>query len=410
MIVLQSVFWVAVLLILYTYLGYPLEIYLRSRRRSEDRLPENVTDSQLPSITVFIPVHNEEKWIARKIENTLALQYPRDKIRIVVASDGCTDQTVPIAARYSDRGVEARHNPNRLGKMGLMNHEIPMLGGEILLVTDVTAQLPPEALRLMALHFSDPRVGCVTGPRVCLSTESAASEGEGLYWRYESWIKRSESRLGACLGANGQVMAVRKSLFPQIPDITDDFYVPLKILVFDGAKVLFEPRAKAFIPAAANLWIEWKRKIRTNVAFLRNLRYLKSGFDPRKSDVWWPLFCHHMLRRLVPYAMLLSFFFALALWRVGSSYRIMAVVQLLFYALAALGWIAEVLGARVRVLYIPFYFAFANSTVLLAWLYWLLGADFSAWTSTERIMPHSQSPGQATPGESSARSDLAAVP
>ena len=124
-------------------------------------------------------------------------------------------------------------------------------------------------------HFEDPGVGCVTGERACLDTASSASEGEGLYWRYEAWIKNSESKLGSCLGSNGQVLAVRKGLFPHIPVIGDDFYIPMKILISTGAQVRFEPRAKASIPAAANLALELERKVRSHVSLLRNLPYLR---------------------------------------------------------------------------------------------------------------------------------------
>jgi biofilm PGA synthesis N-glycosyltransferase PgaC len=387
MIAFQVVFWLAVLLILQTYIGYPLGIYLKSKGGTKSRFKENISDSELPSITVFVAAYNEERWIARKIENALALDYPRDLVQIMVASDGSTDQTVSIAKRYANQGVEIRHNPCRAGKMALMNREIPLVQGEIVLVTDTTAQLPRETLRLMALNFSDPEVGCVTGPRVCLSTESSASEGEGLYWRYESWIKQSESRLGTCLGANGQIMAVRKSLFPYIPDISDDFYVAMKILIVDRAKVLFEPRAKAVIPAAADLSTEWRRKIRTHVSFLRNLRYMGAGFNPLKSPIWWRLFSHHMLRRLVPFAMVISLVLALLLWNQGASYRLMFAAQCLFYAAALAGFVAERCRVHLRILYMPFYFVFVNAAVILAWVHWMQRKDYSAWKSTERILP-----------------------
>jgi biofilm PGA synthesis N-glycosyltransferase PgaC len=233
MIVVQILFWSAVLLILHTYVGYPVGIYVKSKGQEKQEPRDGLCDSEHPTITVLIPAYNEERWIARKIQNALAFDYPVHRLQILVASDGCTDQTVAIAEQYAERGVEVLHNPHRGGKTALLNRVVPTVSGEIVLVTDVAAQLPPETLRLLALHFQDSTVGCVTGPRECLPTDSAASEGEGLYWRYEAWIKRSESRLGTCLGANGQVMAVRKSLFPHLPDINDDFYIGMKVLVFD---------------------------------------------------------------------------------------------------------------------------------------------------------------------------------
>jgi poly-beta-1,6-N-acetyl-D-glucosamine synthase len=394
-IVFQIVFWLAVLLILQTYVGYPVGIYFKSkgRRGKEDELGKELSDAELPSITVLIPAYNEERWIARKIENILAFEYPRDRLQILVASDGCTDQTVTIAEQYADRGVEVRHNPCRSGKSGLLNRVVPTVAGEIVLATDVTALLPPETLRLMACHFRDPTVGCVTGPRVCLHTESSASEGEGIYWRYEAWIKESESRLGTCLGANGQVMAVRKCLFPHIPEINDDFYVGMKVLVFDRAKVLFERGAKALIPAAASLGQELERKIRTNEGFLRDISYLMPALNPWKSPVWWRFFSHHVLRRLVPFAMIAALAASLLLWQESTFYRIASLAQVVFYACAVAGFLLERERVRLHIFYLPFYFSFANVAVLLAWTRWALGKQAYTWRRTERILPDVQPTG-----------------
>jgi biofilm PGA synthesis N-glycosyltransferase PgaC len=373
-------------------------------RREKGRVEETGTASNvgLPSVTVLIPAHNEERWIARKIENAIALEYPSERRHVLVACDGCTDRTVAIAESYAQHGVEVQQYLQRRGKTALLNRVIPTVTTEIVVVTDATAQLSAEALRLLANHFRDPQVGCVTGPRVCVSTESAASEGEGLYWRYEAWVKRSESRLGTCLGANGQIMAVRKSLFPHLPDINDDFYVGMKVLVFDGAKVLFEPEAKAFIPAAATLRQELERKIRTNVCFLRDMHYLGQGLNPRRSPIWWRLLSHHVMRRIVPFAMIAAFTVALLLWQEGGLlYRLLAISQVAFYGSAIIGFLLERRHARLRIFYFPFYFCFANLAVLLAWTRWARGTQQYTWKRAERILPAVQPPTtEPTSGES----------
>jgi biofilm PGA synthesis N-glycosyltransferase PgaC len=391
MIFLQIVLWSAIAAVLHTYIGYPVGIYMRSRHEKEveDATASNV---ELPSVTVLIPAHNEERWIARKIENAIALEYPRERRHILIACDGCTDRTVAIAESYAQDGVEVQQYRQRRGKTALLNRVIPTVATEIVVVTDATAQLSPEALQLLGNHFKDPHVGCVTGPRVCVPTESAASEGEGLYWRYEAWVKRSESRLGTCLGANGQVMAVRKSLFPHLPDINDDFYVGMKVLVFDRAKVLFEPGAKAFIPSAATLRQELERKIRTNVCFLRDMHYLKQGLNPRRSPIWWRLLSHHVMRRIVPFAMIVALTGALLLWHEGGLYRLLSVAQVAFYSSAIVGFLLERRHARLRIFYFPFYFCFANLAVLLAWTRWLRGTQQYAWQRAERMLPTVQPP------------------
>jgi biofilm PGA synthesis N-glycosyltransferase PgaC len=390
-ILVQIVFWLAALLILQAYVGYPVGIYLKSRRIGDER-SEALSDSQLPSITVVIPAYNEAQWIARKIENALAFEYPSDRRQIVIACDGCTDDTVTIAYQYAGRGVEVQHSPVRSGKPALLNRVVPTVQGEIVLVTDAAAHLPPETLRWLAHRFQDADVGCVTGPRVCIPTLSAASEGEGLYFRYEGWIKESESRLGTCLGANGQVMAVRKSLFPQIPEINDDFYVAMKILVVDRAKVVFEPRAKALVPAAANLRQELERKVRTNTGFLREMPYLVQALNPRKSVIWWRFFSHHVLRRVVPFAMVTVCAASFLLWKDSNFYRAAALAQVTFYMAAFFGFLLERGRLRFRIFYFLFYFCFANVAVLLAWIRYVRGKQAYAWQKTERILPQAQTP------------------
>jgi cellulose synthase/poly-beta-1,6-N-acetylglucosamine synthase-like glycosyltransferase len=386
LILFEILFWISAALVIYVFFGYPVLADLLSRLRRSAREPGQ-EHPELPQVTVIIPAHNEGRWIARKIENTLALDYPTDRLQILVASDGCTDNTVEIAGRYAERGVEVNHRPERSGKTATLNRVVPTARGDVVLLTDCNALLPPETVRLLVRHFQDPGVGCVTGERVCLATGSSASEGEGLYWRYEAWIKNSESKLGSCLGSNGQVMAVRKALFPHIPVIGDDFYVPMKILISTGAHVRFEPRVKAFIPAAANLGLELERKIRSHVSLFRDLPYLQAGLNPFSSRIWWHFLSHHVLRLFVPFALLVALLSSAILWRAAALYRVITIGQGVFYAAAATGYVLARRGLRLRIVYIPFYFVFANLGVLLAWVRWARRKHEYAWQRTERMMP-----------------------
>ncbi len=383
---MKLLFWTSAGLVVYVYFGYPVLADLLSRWRKGSR-PAGQVLQDMPSVTVIIPAHNEERWIARKIENTLALEYPSDRLQLLVASDGCTDDTVEIARGYRERGVEVNHGAERNGKTATLNRVVPTARGEIILLTDCNALLPPETLQLLAPHFGDPRVGCVTGERACLPTESSATQGEGLYWRYEAWIKNSESRSGSCLGSNGQVLAVRKELFPHIPVIGDDFYVPMHILLSTGAQVRFEPRAKALIPAAANLELELERKVRSHVSLFRDLPYLKGSLSPWKSRIWWRFLSHHVLRLFVPYALIMALLSSAFLWRAGGWYRMLTIAHCAFYGAAAAGYACARRGVQLRIVYLPFYFVFANLGVLLAWVRWARGKHQYAWQRTERMMP-----------------------
>lgn len=387
----EVAFWSTVLLVFHVYVGYPLGIYLRARfspGKAETPEPKG-GDSELPTVTVVVPAHNEERWIVRKVDNILGLNYPRKLLQVVIASDGCTDNTVALAERYADRGVEVNHISERTGKMATLNRVVPAARGEIIVITDANAVLSPDAFRWLMPHFQDPRVGCVTGVKLCMPTESSASEGEGLYLRYESWIKQSESDLGSCLGSNGQLMAVRKSLFPLIPADSDDFYVPMKLLIDEGAQVRFEPRAKAWIPAAAYLGQEMRRKARTHVALFRNLPYLKKGLNPVHSPIWWRFLSHHVLRVFVPWALLIALLVSPLLWHAGIVDQLASRAQLAFYAAAVVGFVLDRLGIRVSAFYVPFYFTAANIALLLAWGQWMRMRDNPQdhWQRTERVMP-----------------------
>ncbi|MBI3670329.1 MAG: glycosyltransferase family 2 protein [Acidobacteria bacterium] len=384
---LKATFWASLGLIVYVYLGYPVLIYLLSRRKALATPPVQPNLAELPTVTVLIPAHNEERWIEHKIKNTLGLDYPRGLLQLLVASDGSTDQTVAIAGRFVSQGVEVNHCPERRGKTATLNRMVATARGEIILLTDANALLPPETLKILIPHFADPAVGCVTGERVCLPTCSSSSQGESLYWRYEAWIKHSESNVHSSLGSNGQILAVRKALFPYIPVIGDDFYIPMKILTSTCARVVFEPCAKAWIPAAATLRLELERKIRSHVSLLRDLPHLKGALDPRRSAIWWQFISHHVLRLVVPFAMLGSLALAAFLWNAGTLYRMALLGQAVFYAAALGGGLLTIGSKHVKALYVPFYFVMAHVAVLLAWCRWLRKRHQYAWERTDRILP-----------------------
>jgi len=385
--VLPFILWFAVGVIVYAYIGYPVIITLLASWRGKQNYNEEFVAEQAPSVTVLIPAHNEAKWIAHKIENTLKLDYPHDRLQILVASDGSSDETVALTEPYANRGVELNHHPVRVGKTATLNRVVPTCRGEVIVLTDCNALLPQNALRLLTPHFKDPSVGSVSGEKVCIQTNSVATQGEGLYWRYESAVKTAESWLGAALGGTGQVMAVRKDLFPAIPVIGDDFYVPMKILLSHGGKALFDPRVKAAIPAAASLSLELERKTRAHVSLLCDLLYLREGLYPWKNRIWWKFLSHHVLRLFVPFAMLLALAIACLLGGKGTYYPALAVGQALFYLAALIGYVLATRGVRIAPFYVPFYFVLANFAVLKSWGRWLCGREQYAWQRTERLLP-----------------------
>jgi cellulose synthase/poly-beta-1,6-N-acetylglucosamine synthase-like glycosyltransferase len=382
---LKLLFWASAGLVVYVYFGYPVLVDLLSRWRGVSRDPFKALP-QLPSVTVLIPAHNEERWIRRKIENTLDLDYPKGQMEIVVASDGSDDATAVIAGEFANRGVRVVAFPTRLGKQEMLNRLVPKATGEIIVATDTNALLAQDALRKLLRHFSNPAVGGATGRRVCIiQKRSAPSEGEGLYWRYDSWIRESESRVHSCLGAHGQLYAIRKAVFPHVEKVGEDFYIPMKVIASTGQRIVYEPDAVAAIPAAANLSIEFERKARGGVAFLLTLPMMGELLVPWRSPVWWQFISHKVLRMFVPPALLLMLVCSAALAPASRFYLAICLAQVVFFLLAAGGAILAKYGRRPKLFYVPFYFTFANAAFGLGWLRWPRRKYDHAWQRTERL-------------------------
>jgi len=382
----ELIFWVSIGFIFYVYAGYPLLIDWISRILPR-RVDRDGDPKELPTVTVIIPAHNEERWISRKMDNTLALNYPRDRMQILVASDGSTDDTVAVARRFSPEGVEVIEYRERAGKMATINRAVHSALGDILVFTDAKAQLNPDALQRLIVHFADPQVGGVIGDRACLATKSPATQGEGIYWRYEGWIRNSESRFYSTLGACGQIYSVRRSLFPFVPGFSDDTVIPLKISISPGAALVFEPKAVAFIPAATTLEQEWGRKVRSHLALFYDLVHLKQGLNPFTSRIWWQFWSHHIFRLLVPWAMLVALGSSFWLWSAGVFYHWALYTQAFFYLVALAGFFLARRGIRWKPFYVSFYFIFANLAVGYACIQRLRGKKQQTWQQVDRILP-----------------------
>jgi cellulose synthase/poly-beta-1,6-N-acetylglucosamine synthase-like glycosyltransferase len=382
---LKLLFWISAALVIYVYFGYPVLVDLLSRLRKVGRESFPVPP-ELPHVTVIIPAHNEEHWIARKVENTLDLDYPKGEMEVVVASDGSGDATAAIAGEFADRGVRVVAFPSRLGKQEMLNQLVPKATGEIIVATDANALLQPDALRKLLRRFSNPEVAGATGRRVCIiQKQSAPSVGEGLYWRYESWIKESESRLHSCLGAHGQLYAIRKSVFPHVEKVGEDFFIPTKVIASTGQRVVYEPEAVAAIPAAANLRIAFERKTRAHVSFLLTLPMIRELLVPWRSPVWWQLISHHLLRMVAVPALLLALACSAMLAPANRLYLTVFLAEAVFILLAAGGAVLATYGRQPKLLYVPFYFIFTNAALGLAWLRWTARKYDFAWQRTERL-------------------------
>jgi len=370
--VAESVFWLSVGLVAYTYAGYPALLFLLSAlfRRPIRRAPIE------PSVSILIPAFNEEKVIEAKIRNALALDYPASKLEIVIASDGSTDRTNDIAARFTSTGrVRLLAFPTNRGKIAALNDAVPTLRGEIVVFTDAASMLEPDALRHLVACFADPRVGAAGGLyRIRNSASSHLGAQEDFYWKYETYLKQKESDLDSIIGAHGALYAVRKELYPY-PEpsvINDDYVIPVRILR-QGYRVCYETRAVAW--EEAHEMQGFSRRIRIMAGNFQQLRELPAlVWPPRLLPVFFFL-SHKVARLLVPLA-LVSLFLSNILLSSQPVYQVTLFAQLAFYSAVFAG---ALLPNTPRLLRLPFYFVMINAAALPGLYYALRGRRNMVW-------------------------------
>jgi cellulose synthase/poly-beta-1,6-N-acetylglucosamine synthase-like glycosyltransferase len=364
------IFWLAIATPLYAYLGYPV-LLLALRlilRHPVKKAP--IT----PRISLLIPAHNEARVIERKIRNSFLLDYPINRMEIVVASDGSTDDTEAIARGLEDgRWLRVIAFPTNLGKMAALNAAVPHLHGDIIVFSDASAMLACDSVRRLIENFADPTVGAASGRyTVIRPADVNIGTSESFYWKYETFLKTAESQLASTLGAHGQLYAIRKKLYPFLPPetINDDYVVPLSVLA-RGFRAVYEPDALAFEEACE--MTGFTRRIRIMTGNLQQLRHL-----PALLRQPLPLFfflSHKVARLIAPFAMLGALAANLALLA-SPLYRTLLYGQLAFYLLAALGITGRL---RPRALTLPFYFCMVNAAAFFGIYHVLTRRRGMAW-------------------------------
>ena len=364
---MKLLFWCSLFLIFFAYAGYPLCLYLWARI-----WPRPVRrGSALPSVTVVMAVHNEEKYLSAKLHNLAELEYPADRLQIVVVSDGSTDTSNEILNARENASLRAVILPERGGKATALNYGLAMARGEVIVFTDARQTIAAEALKNLVANFADPTVGCVSGELMIGQGGASGVQGVGLYWRIEKKIRLWEGLAGSTVGATGALYAVRKHLIPPLPPgtILDDVYIPLQV-VRQGQRVVFEPRALAFDPLTPGPRQEFGRKLRTLVGNYQLLQ-LAPWILTRPNPVRWQFVGHKLLRLLAPFAlvgMLVS-----TLWLRKDVYELALVLQLVFYALAGLRLSPGKFGFVSRLSDVSLAFLVLNSAAALAFLYFITG-------------------------------------
>ncbi len=370
-------FWLSAAALFYTYIGYPILIALISTLR-----PRRVARAACePSVTIVIAAYNEERALAAKIENTLALEYPRELLQIIVTSDCSTDGTDEIVQSFGAHGVVLHRQAERRGKTAAQNAAVEKARGEIILFSDATSLYQPDVLKKILPNFSDQSVGCVGGRLIYLDPgDTRVGRGAKSYWNYETFLKKHESRACSLIGVSGCLYAVRRSAYvPLYDEACSDFIIATK-MVEQGLRTVYEPEAICHEETNQRQDNELKMRVRVIAQTFTDLWRHRSLLNPLTSGLYGvQLISHKVMRYLVPFFLMGLMASAAALSGVSIFYRLLFALQAVGYSCAAIAWLLERIGFRSRVLALPQYFVLANLASLIAMFKFLRGERYARW-------------------------------
>ncbi len=393
MLTLKILFWATLLIVFYTYIGYGILLYIiiRLKRllKGFPLQPAMPADEDLPTMTLMICAYNEEDVVKEKMANTLALDYPKDKFRIMWVTDGSNDRTNELLKAYPE--VDIVFSPERKGKTAALKHGLRELKTRYVAFTDANTMINCDALREIARLFSDPTVGCVSGEKRVAARKAGemAAEGEGLYWKYESTLKRWDSELYSAMGAAGELYAIDPKLCREVPDeaLLDDFMLSMYV-VQAGKRIAYTPDAFAREYGSANIHEESKRKRRIAAGGLQSIWWLRSMLNPLKQPlVTFQYVSHRVLRwSITPIAMVLLLLvnISLVIMGAGTFYTVMLILQAIFYLMALAGWLQNRFGYKNKLLYTAYYFVFMNFNVFRGMSYLRTHGKSGAWEKAKR--------------------------
>lgn len=336
----ELIFWASFGFLFYVYLGYPLLLWLR--RRMAGRPVQKAAIE--PSVSLIIAAHDERDNIESKIRNCLSLDYPREKLQVVLSLDAPTDGTEDVVWRYAGRCVDVVYYSPHRGKAAAINAAVRAAEGDILLFADARQRIDTRAIRALVPNFADPEVGAVSGELVMVDAGgNEANDGVGLYWRYEKALRAMESDIHSTLGATGALYAIRRGLFEPLPigTVLDDVAVPMRAAL-SGYRVTFESAARAYDPLSTGPEVEYGRKVRTLMGNFQLLAFMPELLNPRANPVFWQFVSHKVSRLAAPYV-LMALFVSNVLLVERSFYFGLFALQTMFYVLA---WVGALLSNR----------------------------------------------------------------
>ncbi|BAO75978.1 glycosyltransferase family 2 protein [Winogradskyella sp. PG-2] len=391
---LKILFWILLIIILYTYIGYGILLWIMVKIKRLIFIKNNtkIILNPLPEVTLLIPAYNERDYVNQKMENTMSLNYPKDKLKIVWVTDGSSDGTNSMLGGYDN--VQLFHRNERKGKINAINRVMPHVKTPIVVFSDANTNLGLDSIIHIVNGFNNDKVGCVSGEKriVNKASDSAAGAGEGLYWKYESRLKKWDAELYSAVGAAGELFAIRTELYKEVePDtILDDFIISLRI-ARQGYMIQYNPEAYAVENASANVKEELKRKIRISAGGIQSVIRLKSLLNVFKYGLLsFQYISHRVLRwTITPLCLLLIIpvSFVLASMEGLSNYSFYNIVfwlQITFYVSALLGWFLENNSTRIKLLFVPYYFFIMNLAVILGFFRHIGNNQSVNWERSKR--------------------------
>lgn len=386
--VLECIFWTGIAIVLYSYFGYGILLYIMVKVKKAIAKEPRFDPTFEPPVALVVPCFNEAEYIEDKILNSLKLDYPKDKLQLIFISDGSNDDTHERVKKYPQ--VLALHEDARNGKAAAMNRAMQFVHAPIVVFCDANTDLNPEAIREMVKHYAEPTVGAVTGEKriITKDKENASGAGEGIYWKYESFLKQLDSDFYTIVGAAGELMSYRTELFKPLPkDTLLDDLMQSMLIATDGYRVIYEKNAYAAETASANVGEELKRKVRIAAGAFQSMTRLPKAFNLLSNFKVSFLFISHRVLRwtLAPLSLLLLLLVNVPLaLSIGGLYTLLMVGQIVFYGMALLGWYLANKQIKVKALFVPYYFFIMNLCMYLGLVRFLRGKQSANWERAKR--------------------------
>ncbi len=393
--VIKILIWVSLILIFYSYIGYAIIVwvYLKVRGKNRKRIVQNVSHFE-PPVSLIVAVYNEEDVIKKKIENSLALNYPKDKLKLVFVADGSTDKTAAIIQQYP--GVELLYKNERQGKVAAINRAMITISTDYVIFCDANTFLNKDCIREIIKHYSDEKIGAVAGEKKVVAPATLnkpVKDGEGLYWKYESKLKKIDSGFYSVVGAAGELFSIRTKLFESLDPgvLLDDFVISMNICK-KGYRVIYEPKAYAMEAPSLTMKDELNRKIRISAGGFQSIVMLKSLLNIFKYGKLSFLYISHRVFRwvlcpvLLPVILVCNFIvFQFSKGNIFTIYNALFIAQIAFYFMAVLGWLFSMKKIKNNLFYIPYYFVFMNLALYIGFFKFLNNKQTVLWKKAKRI-------------------------